>query len=362
MKIEEKARFTVGNLSDVGMVRESNQDYYGRYSGDFGELLLVCDGMGGYKGGEVASQVAVETIASHFQKLGAHFQESNELHQALSLAQQNIAAHAQHNPEMSEMGTTAVVLLIRGEHYWIAWIGDSRIYLRRGGEIEQISRDHSLVQEMVDHGLITEIDAQDHPRRNIITRSLGVKPHPADVKGPLPIYQDDVFLLCSDGLTDYLTANELNAYLAQEPEQACRELVDEANRRGGKDNTTVQILKVNSGKRYKAKKTLGSINLLTLILAFFATVMGLAATLSLMSTFHLGFFKKNKYVKPSSGTEFITSSPDSIRKDSLKIRESEKDKKNEAKESAKDKQEKQMVKPEVNKANEKKPASGDQKP
>lgn len=105
MKIEEKARFTVGNLSDVGMVRESNQDYYGRYSGDFGELLLVCDGMGGYKGGEVASQVAVETIASHFQKLGAHFQESNELHQALSLAQQNIAAHAQHNPEMSEMGT-----------------------------------------------------------------------------------------------------------------------------------------------------------------------------------------------------------------------------------------------------------------
>lgn len=324
MKIENKARFTVGNLSDVGRVRESNQDYYGRYSGDFGELLVVCDGMGGYRGGEVASQVAVDTIASHFQKLGAHFQETDELHQALSLAQQNIAAHAQQNPEMSEMGTTAVVLLIRGENYWTAWIGDSRLYLRRGGGIEQISRDHSLVQEMVDHGLITEVDARDHPRRNIITRSLGKKAHPADVKGPLPIYLDDLFLLCSDGLTDYLTANELNGYLDQEPEVACRELVDEANRRGGKDNITVQILKVNSGKRYKAKKSVGSINLLTLILAVLAAAAGLAAALSLMNSFHLGFFKGQKY-QPLPEQEYIKLKTDPIPDDSLKSGETEND-------------------------------------
>ncbi|NLN84788.1 MAG: Stp1/IreP family PP2C-type Ser/Thr phosphatase [Candidatus Cloacimonetes bacterium] len=328
MKPNAVNRFTISNLTDVGMKRESNQDYYGKFSGDFGELLVVCDGMGGYSGGEIASQVAVETIASHFQKLGTDFQENDELHQALNLAQQNIAAHAQQNPDMSEMGTTAVILLIRGERYWIAWIGDSRIYLRRGGQIKLITRDHSWVQEMVDHGIISEVDAHNHPRKNIITRSLSAKPHPADVKGPFPLYRDDVFLLCSDGLTDYLTPRELDGYLVLEPQQACRDLVDEANHRGGKDNITVQILKVNSGKVYKSETPRGSYNLLTLILVFLTVFLGLAATLSLMNTFHIGVFKGKQYVA-SQSEKIVTPEPDSLLADTLRVPEVKEDKKEE---------------------------------
>ncbi len=263
-------RFVISNLTDVGMVRESNQDYYGKYSGSFGELILVCDGMGGYSGGEVASQVAVETISARFLGLGAAYNEINELHRAFSLAQQNIAQQASENPELAEMGTTAVALLIRGDQYWIAWIGDSRIYRRRGGNTEQLSKDHSWVQGMVDQGLIKAEDANDHPKKNIILRSLGAEPHASEAAGPFPLFRGDVFMLCSDGLSDYFPLSEVNHYLAQEPQQACRAMVDEAKRRGGKDNITIQVLKVAQGKAYKPVPSAGGINLLTLGLAVLA--------------------------------------------------------------------------------------------
>ncbi|HOY85118.1 MAG TPA: protein phosphatase 2C domain-containing protein [Candidatus Syntrophosphaera sp.] len=263
-------RFVISNLTDVGMVRESNQDYYGKYSGSFGELILVCDGMGGYSGGEVASQVAVETISAHFQSLGAEYNEINELHRSFSLAQQNIAHHASENPELAEMGTTAVALLIKDEQYWIAWIGDSRIYRRRGGNTEQLSKDHSWVQGMVDQGLIKAEDANDHPKKNIILRSLGAEPHASEAAGPFPLFRGDVFMLCSDGLSDYFPLPEVNRFLAQEPPQACRAMVDEAKRRGGKDNITIQVLKVAQGKAYKPTPPPGGINLLTLGLAVLA--------------------------------------------------------------------------------------------
>lgn len=263
-------RLVISNLTDVGMVRESNQDYYGKYNGGFGDLILVCDGMGGYRGGEVASQVAVETISAHFQGLGAEYDEINELHRAFSLAQQNIARHASENPELAEMGTTAVALLIRGEQYWIAWIGDSRIYRRRGGSTIQLSKDHSWVQGMVDQGLIKAEDAQDHPKKNIILRSLGPEPHASEAAGPFPIFRGDVFMLCSDGLSDYFSLAEVDRYLALEPQQACRAMVDEAKRRGGKDNITIQVLKVVRGKAFRP--TPGGTNLLTLGLALLALV------------------------------------------------------------------------------------------
>ncbi len=275
-------RFLISNLTDVGLVRESNQDYYGKYRGSFGELIVVCDGMGGYSGGEVASQVAVETIAAHIQGLGAEYNEINELHRSFSLAQQNIAAQAEENPELAEMGTTAVVLLIRGDNYWIAWIGDSRIYRRRGGATEQLSKDHSWVQGMVDQGLIKPEDAKDHPKKNIILRSLGAKPHASEAKGPFPLYRDDVFMLCTDGLSDYFDIKEIDPYLAREPQAACHALVDESKRRGGRDNITIQVLKVIQGPAFKPAAGERRFNLLTLILAFLALALLLASGINFM--------------------------------------------------------------------------------
>ncbi|MCB5247446.1 MAG: protein phosphatase 2C domain-containing protein [Candidatus Cloacimonetes bacterium] len=276
-------RLLVSNLTDVGLVRESNQDYYGAYGGSFGDLIVVCDGMGGYNGGEVASQLAVEKISAHFLGLGPQYNEINELHRAFSLAQQNIARQASENPELAEMGTTAVALLIRGEQYWIAWIGDSRIYLRRGGTTEQLSKDHSWVQGMVDQGLIKAEDANDHPKKNIILRSLGAEPHASEAKGPFPLCRGDVFMLCTDGLSDYFSAGEIDSYLAREPQQACRELVEEAKRRGGKDNITVQVLKVAEGPVFRSASGPRRFNLLTLILAALALALLLIAGINFLS-------------------------------------------------------------------------------
>lgn len=305
MKTSANEKFVITNLTDVGMVRESNQDYYGKYSGSFGELLIVCDGMGGYSGGEVASQIAVETISAHFQSLSATFSEVNELQRALGLAQQNIAHHAGENPELAEMGTTAVILLVRESNYWIAWIGDSRIYRRRGTKTEQLSKDHSWVQGMVDQGLIKPEDANSHPRKNIILRSLGAEPHASEASGPFPLYRNDVFMLCSDGLSDYFSLEEVNQYLAQEPQAACRGLVDEAKRRGGKDNITIQILKVNQGAVYKPAPSEGGYNLLTLILAFLALGLLVAGVTSTLVNDH-GFLFPKKAVSPSEkGSDFV---------------------------------------------------------
>ncbi len=270
MKKSPPDKFVVSNLTDVGMVRESNQDYYGKYSGHFGDLIIVCDGIGGYAGGEVASQSAVASIAAHFQSLGPIYDETDALHRALSMAQQDIARQAGENAELADMGTTAVALLIREFQYWIAWIGDSRIYRRRGGSTEQLSTDHSWVQEMVDQGLIKPEDAKDHPRKNIILRSLEAKSYPADVRGPFPLYRGDVFMLCSDGLSDYFTLDEVNKYLAEEPQYVCQAMVDEAKRRGGKDNITIQVLKMLQGPVYKKPPGKKSINLVTLVLALLA--------------------------------------------------------------------------------------------
>lgn len=240
-------KYVISNLTDIGLVRESNQDYYGRYQGSYGELVIVCDGVGFYKGGEEASRIAVETIAGHFAPLSGDIDPKAELHAAINQAHQNIIHFASEHPDMSDLGTTAVVLLLRDTRYWIAWIGDSRIYLKRGSRTQPITKDHSYVQGLVDQGLIKPEEAARHPQKNIITRSLGGDLDPPDVKGPFTVCRDDVFLLCTDGLSDYFTNDELNHYLALEPQHACHLLVEEAKNRGGKDNITLQIVKANIG-------------------------------------------------------------------------------------------------------------------
>ncbi len=245
----KKDDFQFGNLSEVGRVRSENQDYFGRYDEQFGKLIIVCDGMGGYSGGEIASRLAVETIYSHFAKLGSHYDVRYEIEQAILLAHKSILDYAQENPEKQGMGTTVILMLIRENSYWFACVGDSRLYLRRNSKTRQLSKDHSFVQGMVDSGILTTEQAADHPKRNIITKALGAKDATPDVSGPFTIYRNDVFMMCTDGLYGYFSLNELNEIMAEEPQPACNKLVALANHRGGEDNITVQIIRSNIGDK-----------------------------------------------------------------------------------------------------------------
>jgi len=244
-----KADFQYGNLSEVGRVRTENQDYYGRYYENFGQLIIVCDGMGGYTGGEIASRLAVESIYAHFKKLGGHYDPRYEIEQALLFAHKNILDHAQANPETQDMGTTVVLMLIIKTNFWFAVVGDSRLYLRRKGITKQLSKDHSFVQGMVDNGILTPEQAAEHPKRNVITKALGAKDAKPDISGPFSIYKSDVFMMCTDGLYNYFNTDELNNILANDPQEACNNLVELANQRGGEDNITVQIVKSNIGEK-----------------------------------------------------------------------------------------------------------------
>lgn len=241
----------IGNRSDVGRVRKANEDYFGTFRGAFGTLVVVCDGMGGHKGGAVASRLAVEVIKTHFESLDKEFDPREELRKALIEASNTILEKAAEDDELTGMGSTAVVLLIQDNISYYAHVGDSRIYHIRCKEIKQITKDHSLVQQMVDAGMITEKAAKNHPKKNVITRALGSDGNAEpEVSEALELCKNDKFVLCSDGLTGFVEDNEiLKNSEKYSPQEACTKLVDMANERGGKDNITVQIVKITNGPK-----------------------------------------------------------------------------------------------------------------
>ncbi|HPY97205.1 MAG TPA: Stp1/IreP family PP2C-type Ser/Thr phosphatase [Candidatus Cloacimonadota bacterium] len=236
----------IGNKTDVGMVRENNQDYYGSYDTINGKLIIVCDGMGGYEGGEIASQMAVDIIKDEVSNKQG-LSKNKLLSDALIRAHNSIKHRQTENPDIADMGTTAVALLLDDHQFWYAHAGDSRLYLSRNGKITRLSKDHSLVQQMIDGGIITERDAKEHPKKNIITRALGAKDGTPDVSGPFTAYQGDKFLLCSDGLHDYLNDEEIEKIMQNSPQEASEKLVNLANERGGADNITVQVIEIKKG-------------------------------------------------------------------------------------------------------------------
>ncbi len=245
-----KIKLEIGNLSDVGRKRTANEDYFGFYQGVFGSLIIVCDGMGGNKGGALASRLAVETIKAHFEKLPTAFDEKAELKLALTKADNLLKERACESDELKEMGSTAVVLLIKENLAFTAHIGDSRIYMIRNNQIHQLTKDHSLVQQMVDANIISEEAAKEHPKRNVITRSLGADgSSEPEIAEPFSIFKKDMFVLCTDGLTGYIDENKIFEVVSNNTVQAsCAKLIDMANERGGKDNITVQIVSVVKGK------------------------------------------------------------------------------------------------------------------
>lgn len=235
------------NLSDVGRRREKNEDYYATYQNKEWLLMILCDGMGGVKGGQVASRLAVKAIGEYFKK---KFEEPVSFFQkSVAVANKAVKRKAQSDPELSQMGTTLVALLYNGSEVYYAHVGDSRLYLLRNGVLKQLTSDHSYVNEMVKRGLIKPDEAQSHQMKNRITRCIGLlESEPEICPAPLRVQEGDIFLLCSDGLTDMVTTETIRKIITKAPsiETAGEELIKEANLNGGKDNITVQLLKVTS--------------------------------------------------------------------------------------------------------------------
>lgn len=256
-------KLEIGNHSDPGRVRKINEDYFGSFKGDYGNLLIVCDGMGGHQGGEIASRLAVDSIKNHFEILSGAFVPQDELRKCLIETNKKIIEAAGGDSSLSDMGSTAVVALIIGNELYTANLGDSRIYIVSNEGIVQLTKDHSLVQQMIDSKMITAEHAKDHPQKNVITKSLGIQNDPEpDITEPIELAGNEILILCSDGLTNYVSDEEILKTVNESSAQdAANRLVEMANARGGGDNITVQVVKVLSkGKdeRNKLKKVIVS--------------------------------------------------------------------------------------------------------
>lgn len=233
-----------GLSSDVGMVRRVNQDSVMAN----GTLFAVADGMGGHRGGEVASEIA----AGHFRIL-ERVATIDELVEAVVSANEMIRARAAADPDLMGMGTTIVALGVLPHQQadsplqiGAVNVGDSRLYLFESSELSQVSVDHSLVAELTRAGQLTEEEASRHPQRNVVTRALGAE---SDVKvdsWTIPARLGQRYLLCSDGLINEVDHEDIESVLSDvdDPEAAAKNLVDSANRSGGRDNITVLIVDV----------------------------------------------------------------------------------------------------------------------
>jgi serine/threonine protein phosphatase PrpC len=243
----------VSSQSDIGCMRHNNEDSFGYWEPDDdpqflrkGRLAVVADGMGGYEGGQEASRLAVETVIAVYRDYaGDSPQEA--LIEAIQTAHEQIRHYSVAHPELRGMGTTCTAAAIVQDSLYYVHVGDTRLYLIRGGHITKVTRDHSYVGRLVETGIISPEEAERHPQRNILTAALGTNPELTmdSPRQPEPLHPDDVLLICSDGLWGQVSDHEiLEAVENGSAEKAARELIDLARQRGGPDNITVEILKL----------------------------------------------------------------------------------------------------------------------
>ena len=327
-------QLNIGNYSDVGKTRDINEDYFGSFSGSFGSLLLVCDGMGGHKGGEIASRLTVETISNYFEKLNDSYNISEEINKSLEAANTSMILKAKENSDLTDMGSTVVLVLIKDELVYYTSLGDSRIYKIRDGAIYQITKDNSLVQQMVDSNIITKDEAKVHPKKNVITKALGTNDElEPEIYETFKLQVNDKLILCSDGLTAHVDEEEIFQLSENNPPQeAAQKLVELANERGGTDNITVQIAAVGV-KEYSVKQSNSNIYLSYLIL-----LISLIALVFVLIKFDVISFgedprkanttgngstnglQSNDEINPVTANKIIDSTnQSSVNKDSLKI-------------------------------------------
>ena len=238
----------VYSKTDIGLMRSSNQDYC-----KTGELpdgciwAVVCDGMGGANGGSTASRIAAETIAEQLKELYHTEKYRDDMEKliktAIAIANQRVYDMSLKVYSLSGMGTTVVAAVVKEEVVHIVHAGDSRAYLYENGSLTQITKDHSMVQELVDIGQITPEEARNHPNKNIITRALGTRENLKTDYNGVKFDKDSVLLICTDGLSNYLTDEDIAEFINKSRgDELVSRLVEQAKMMGGSDNITVAVI------------------------------------------------------------------------------------------------------------------------
>ena len=235
--------------SDIGKVRENNQDYYYLSDSiDEVQLYMLADGMGGYNGGEIASELAIQTARSYIENNFKEIHKDKDsiiqlVGSAMEYANMVVYEKAKQSKELEGMGTTLEICLIYNNRAFIGHVGDSRIYRIRKEFMRKLTQDHSYVQKLVKDGTITQEEAVHHPQKNMLMKALGcnafVEPD-VMAKGFL---KEDILVMCSDGLTNLVSQEEIFKLAKKDIEQAPKDLIEIANKNGGYDNITVVIIK-----------------------------------------------------------------------------------------------------------------------
>jgi PPM family protein phosphatase len=243
----------VSSQSDIGCLRQNNEDCCGYWEPEDdrlfqrkGRLAIVADGMGGYEGGQEASRLAVETLVAVYRDFSGDDPQA-ALIEGLQAAHEQIRQYSFDHPELRGMGTTCTAAAIVQDALYYVHVGDTRLYLIREGHITKVTRDHSYVGRLVECGIISAEEAENHPQRNILTAALGTNPDLVmdSPRQPEPLHAEDVLLICTDGLWGQVRDQEiLDTVDNKSAEQAGRRLIDLARQRGGPDNITVEILRM----------------------------------------------------------------------------------------------------------------------
>lgn len=246
----------ITGLTDIGYSRDHNEDAIA-WDEDR-NLALLADGMGGHLAGDVASQLCLDTLLEYLQPAldkplslkpnKGVTKQATLMRRAVNHANKAVFEAASANPEYQGMGTTVAALLFYDKRLVVAHVGDSRVYRLRNGSLEPITRDHSLVREMLDHGVISPEEAVDNPYSHVITKAVGVQENVVAEVQEYPVREGDIYLLCSDGLTDMVDDNDIEAILIEadgDMDSAARALVDRANEHGGRDNISVVLTAVD---------------------------------------------------------------------------------------------------------------------
>lgn len=253
-KMKQKPSIVFHALTNVGMVRNENQDTYGVFPSSTSEdrpsrgtLFVVADGMGGHRGGKVASTLAVKTAGEVYLSDRSESVQIS-LVNAIQAANEAVYSAGTTNQELSGMGTTCVAVVVKGSSVFVAHIGDSRAYCLSRESILQLTEDHSAVAEMQRRGILTAEEARTHPERSVLYRALGTNATAdVDVQPEHIVHGEEWFVLCTDGLSNMVEDSEIhNIVVAESPKHACSQLIALANERGGYDNITAIVVHVST--------------------------------------------------------------------------------------------------------------------
>jgi len=233
--------------SDTGKVRQINEDSYNIIQGIPGitATFVIADGMGGHNSGEVASKIAVDSVSNYLLQSVGKFNDENEIKSyikdAIKKANIEIFNKSNENEIFFGMGTTFTATVILNKRLIIGHVGDSRVYVLRKGKMIQLTIDHSFIEELIKKGTLTREEAENHPKRNVITRALGCEEDIEIDTYLADMIENDVFILCTDGLTNMLSESEIRNIIinAESLDEACNGLVKKALKKGGEDNITV---------------------------------------------------------------------------------------------------------------------------